>query len=119
VRSTSNLKKIEPLKKAFGEYFNQLELVEADLLDENSLMQACSGSTYIVHTASPFPIENPRHEDEVIKPAVEGTLAIMKAARANKVKRVVITSSTAAIDVSGDENKKNFTVEDWTDTTIA
>jgi len=38
VRSTKNPKKIEPLKKAFGEYFDQLELVEADLLDENSLM---------------------------------------------------------------------------------
>ncbi len=102
MRSLKNPKKIEPLKKAFGEYFDQLELVEADLLDENSLMKACSGSTYIVHTASPFPIENPRHEDELIKPAVEGTLAIMKAARANKVKRVVITSSIAAIMVSQD-----------------
>lgn len=119
MRSTKNPKKIEPLKKAFGEYFDQLELVEADLLDENSLMQACSGSTYIVHTASPFPIENPRHEDELIKPAVEGTLAIMKAARANKVKRVVITSSVASIMVSQDENKVNFSVEDWSDTTIA
>jgi nucleoside-diphosphate-sugar epimerase len=119
VRSTKNPKKIEPLKKAFGKYFDQLELVEADLLDENSLMHACSGSTYIVHTASPFPIENPRNEDELIKPAVEGTLAIMKAARKNKVKRVIITSSIAAIMVSQDENKTNFSVEDWSDTTIA
>ena len=57
MRSTKNPKKIEPLKKAFGEYFDQLELVEADLLDEISLMKACTGSTYIVHTASPFIIK--------------------------------------------------------------
>ena len=82
-------------------------------------MSACSGSTYIVHTASPFPIENPTHEDELIKPAVEGTLAIMKAAKANKVKRVVITSSIAAIMVTRDENKTKFSVEDWSDTSIA
>ena len=38
-----------------------------------------------------------KNEDDLIKPAVEGTLAIMKAARLNKVKRVVVTSSVAAI----------------------
>ena len=97
VRSLNNPKKIEPLKRAFGEYFDQLELVEADLLDEKSMIQAMEGSTYIVHTASPFPIENPKNEDVLIKPAVEGTLAVMKAAQINKVKRVVVTSSVAAI----------------------
>ena len=55
VRSLNNPKKIEPLKRAFGEYFDQLELVEADLLDEKSMIQAMEGSTYIVHTASPVP----------------------------------------------------------------
>ena len=43
----------------------------------------------------------------------------MKAAWANKVKRVIIKSSSAAFDVSGDENKTNYSVEDWSDTKIA
>ena len=103
VRSVNNPDKIEPLKKAFGEYFNQLELVEADLCNENSMIKAIEGSTYIVHTASPFPIESPHNEDVLIKPAVEGTLAVMKAAKLNKVKRVVITSSVVAIFITGVE----------------
>jgi nucleoside-diphosphate-sugar epimerase len=103
VRSLNNPEKIEPLKKAFGEYFDKLELVEADLCDENSIIKAIQGSTYIVHTASPFPIESPSNEDLLIKPAVEGTLAVMKAAKLNKVKKVVITSSVAAIFITGVE----------------
>ena len=43
-------------------------------------MDACIGSKFIIHTASPFPIANPKHEDELIRPAVDGTLTIMKAA---------------------------------------
>ena len=70
--------KIEPLKKAFGAHFEQLELVEADLCDEASIIKAAEGCTYIVHTASPFPIASPKDENELIKPAVNGTLAVMK-----------------------------------------
>ena len=77
------------------------------------------GSTYIVHTASPFPIEEPKDENVLIKPAVEGTLAVMKAARLNKVKRVVITSSVASIFKTGVEGQTHFTENDWTDTKIA
>jgi len=50
------------------------------LCDEKSMIKAMEGSTYIVHTASPFPIEKPKDEFVLIKPAVEGTLAVMKAA---------------------------------------
>lgn len=119
VRSTTNEAKIAPLKLAFGEYFDQLELVEADMLKEETLFKAIEGSTYVVHTASPFPLADPKNEDDLIKPAVEGTMAVMRAAHKNKVKRVVITSSVAAIYISADKNKKDFTVADWTDLTLA
>jgi nucleoside-diphosphate-sugar epimerase len=119
VRSTTNEAKIAPLKEAFGEYFDQLELAEADLLKEESLFKAIEGSTYVVHTASPFPIAKPKHEDLLIKPAVEGTMAVMKAAHKNKVKRVVITSSVAAIYVSSDKKQMDFSVADWTDLKLA
>ena len=59
VRSTSNAAKIDPLKAGFGEYFDQLELVEADLLNEESMINACAGSTYVVHTASPYSPHTP------------------------------------------------------------
>ena len=55
--------------------------------------------TYVIHVASPFPLTNPKNEDEVIKPAVEGTLNVLTACvKAHTVKRVVLTSSCAAID---------------------
>jgi len=95
VRDKDNEAKIAPLRKAFGEYFDQLELVNADLLNADSLASAIAGSTYVVHTASPFYF--PKDEEDVIKPAVDGTLAVMNACKASGVKRCVITSSVAAI----------------------
>ena len=62
VRSKKNREKMEPLEKAFGEHFKNLELVEADLLDEASLIKAAEGCTYIVHTASPFPLSGSKDE---------------------------------------------------------
>jgi dihydroflavonol-4-reductase len=56
-------------------------LVNADLTNPESLNKAIEGCDFVVHTASPFPPAVPRHEDDIIKPAVEGTLAVMKAAR--------------------------------------
>ena len=113
VRDAKKPSKIDPLKKAFGELFNQLELVEADLLDEASLVKAVEGSTYLVHTASPFSMN--LKGDELIKPAVEGTLSACRAAHKAGVKRVVITSSCVSIMVGHDLKKKShFTAADWT-----
>ena len=50
VRDTKNEARLAPLRKAFGDLFDQLELVEADLLDADSLTRAIAGSTYVVHT---------------------------------------------------------------------
>ena len=68
VRSTSNQTKIDPLKSGLGEWFDELELVEADLLNEASIIKACEGATYVIHTASPCLPHLP--EDELVKPAV-------------------------------------------------
>jgi len=114
VRNKSNKSKMDVLKKAFGEeLFARLDLVEADLLDEESLIRACEGSTYIVHTASPVLFDE-KDEDKLVKPAVSGTVAIMKAARKYGVKKVVITSSTAAIAGGHKDRTTMFTEEDWT-----
>ena len=54
VRDRTSEAKVAPLREAFGDLFNQLELVEADLMEEQSLIDAIAGSTYVIHTASPF-----------------------------------------------------------------
>lgn len=107
--------KLRPIKEALGEVlFNQLEVVEADLLDAESLARAITGATFVVHTASPFPLRPPKNADDLVKPAVEGTLAVVKACHANRVKRVVITSSCAAIFDQAPESKVEvFTEEHW------
>jgi len=115
VRSTKNPAKIEPLKKALGDKFEQLELIEADLLDEDSLVRACKDATYVVHTASPNPTAYPKDENELIRPAVNGTLAIARGCRDNKVKRLVVTSSIATVQgVDNNYRPKVFTESNWT-----
>lgn len=113
VRSTQNEAKLAPLKKAFGVLYNQLELVEADLLNEESLFKAIEGATYVAHTASPFPGGLVWNSDTVVRPAVNGTISVLKAAQQNKVKRVVITSSVAAM--MGTLIKERYTRDDWSD----
>ena len=89
-------------------------MVEADLLDEESLDRAIQGMDYVVHTASPFPGENPKDENVIIKPAVEGTLAVLRAVHKYRVKRVVVTSSVAAIMFNTPETSKDlYTENDW------
>lgn len=108
VRSLQNEKKVAPLRK-LGDASKvrfEIELVEADLLDEASWPRAVAGCTYVIHTASPFPVEVPRNESELIKPAVDGTLNVFRACvqEGSTVKRVVLTSSVAAIH--GDQYKE-------------
>lgn len=83
-------------------------------MKEDSLARAIEGADYVVHTASPFPSKPPKDENELIRPAVEGTLAVMRAAHQHKVKRVVITSSAVAIMHPRHEDEKEIYNEgDW------
>ena len=68
-----------------------------------------------MHTASPFPMVQPKDEQELIKPAVDGTLAAMRAAQQHKVKRVVVTSSMAAKMNKVDRNHVHITADDWSE----
>lgn len=118
VRNASDAKKIDPLKKAFGKNFANLTLVEVDLLKPDSMIKAIKGADYVVHIASPCPIVIPKDDMELIKPAVEGTLAVMKGCHLHKVKRVVITSSTAAIKECKPQDmprNRTFNESNWSD----
>ena len=116
VRDKNNKARMAPIEIGLGEFFNQLDLVNADLLDAESLDLAIKGQDYVIHTASPFPAAHPKDDNDIIKPAVEGTLAVMRAAHKHKVKRVVITSSVAAIMAHLPENRKDLYDEnDWSE----
>ena len=92
-----------------------LSFFEADLTADAGWDDAVKGCDYVLHVASPFPLVEPEHENELIIPARDGSLRVLKAAQKAGVKRVVLTSSFAAIGYSIDPKDHIFTEEDWTD----
>ncbi|WP_442587709.1 SDR family oxidoreductase [Pedobacter sp. AW31-3R] len=93
----------------------KLTFVEADLTSDDNWDLAVAGCTFVLHVASPFPAEQPKDENELIVPARDGALRVLRAARNAGVKRVVLTSSFAAVGYSIDPDGHTFTEEDWTD----
>ena len=91
---------------------NNLEFCQLDLLSDKGWDNAMEGCDYLLHVASPFVIAEPKDENEMIKPAVEGTLRALNAAKKAGVKKVVLTSSTVAM--AGDKKKNHLTQESWT-----
>jgi nucleoside-diphosphate-sugar epimerase len=88
------------------------DVVTADLSRDDGWAAAVEGCDYVMHVASPLPKETPKSEDELIRPAVEGTLRVLRAAADAGVKRVVLTSSIAAIG-SGHRDEAVRTEADW------
>ena len=113
VRSLKNEDKVKELKGLVPDYTHPLELVEAELNDEECWKAAVQGCTFVYHVASPFPLGNPRDENELIVPAVNGTVNVLKACvEAGTVKRVVVTSS--CIVVTHHDDSHVLTEKDWT-----
>jgi nucleoside-diphosphate-sugar epimerase len=94
---------------------DRLCFVAADLEHDAGWSQAVAGCVYVLHVASPFPSDVPRHEDELIVPAREGTLRVLRAARDAGVRRVVLTSSFAAVGYGQKPQTEPFTETNWTD----
>jgi dihydroflavonol-4-reductase len=88
------------------------DVVQADLSRDHGWAAAVDGCDYVLHVASPFPSSMPRTPDEVIKPAVDGTLRVLKAAKNVGVERVVMTSSLVAVSC-GHPNGPVRTEADW------
>ena len=91
-----------------------LEFCELDLMKEAGWDKAMEGCDYVLHVASPFVVKVPKDENELIKPAVEGTLRALKAAKNAGVKRVILTSSTAAMQ-GGQHGLIKINQDSWTD----
>jgi nucleoside-diphosphate-sugar epimerase len=103
------------LKQGAAEPGNRLSFATADLEKDEGWPRAVAGCDYVLHIASPFPANMPQHEDELIVPAREGTLRVLRAARDAGVKRVVLTSSFAAIGYGHKPQSAPFDENDWTD----
>jgi nucleoside-diphosphate-sugar epimerase len=106
------------LKQGGAEPGDRLSFVAADLENDAAWPKAVAGCSYVLHVASPLPPSAPKHEDELIVPAREGTLRVLRAARDAGVKRVVLTSSFVAIGYGHKPQTKPFTESDWTDPNV-
>ncbi|HET6179390.1 MAG TPA: aldehyde reductase [Candidatus Sulfotelmatobacter sp.] len=103
------------LKVGGAEAGERVSLVAADLEKDGGWAEAVAGCEYVLHVASPFPATLPKHEDELIVPAREGALRVLRAARDAGVKRVVLTSSFAAIGYGRAPQSAPFNEANWTD----
>jgi len=104
------------LKSAGMEAGNRLTFVAADLTQDVGWKVAVAGCEFVQHVASPFPAGVPKHEDDLIVPAREGALRVLRASRDAGVKRVVLTSSFAAIGYGTEPPPdRPFDERDWSD----
>ncbi|MEA2638435.1 MAG: hypothetical protein QOE18_1492, partial [Chloroflexota bacterium] len=97
---------------------DRLTVLAADLTDDRGWAQAVEGCDYVLHVASPFPPAQPKDPDELIVPARDGTLRVLRASLAAGVKRIVLTSSVAAVRNAGPgsiSNGRDLNESDWTD----
>ncbi len=92
-----------------------LSFAAADLMADEGWAEAVRDCKYVLHVASPFPETTPKHEDELIMPAREGTLRVLRASRDADVRRVVLTSSFAAIGYGHKPQDAPFDETSWTD----
>jgi nucleoside-diphosphate-sugar epimerase len=122
VRTTVRSLKREPdvramLKVGGTDAGDKLTFFAADLEKDAGWAQAVTGCEYVLHVASPLPPNAPKHEDELIIPAREGALRVLRAARDAGVKRVVMTSSFAAIGYGHQPQTAPYTETQWSDLT--
>ena len=105
------------LKQGGVQAGERLSFFAADLQNDAGWAAAVDNCDYVLHVASPFPANVPKHEDELIVPAREGALRVLRAARDARVKRVVLTSSFAAIGYGHPPQSAPFNETHWSDTT--
>src|SRR6202020_2823699 len=98
-----------------GDVGEGLTFVRADLSADSGWAEAVLGCDTVLHVASPFPVTVPKDENELIVPARDGALRVLKAARDAGVQRVVMTSSFVAIGYGAPKDRTAlFTEDDWT-----
>ena len=115
VRSAQRESDVRSMVREAGcETDHNLSFSQADLSEDHGWAASVAKCDYVLHVASPFPQNTPKNEEELIIPARDGTLRVLRAARDAGVKRVVLTSSFAAIGYGHTNYDKVFDEEDWT-----
>ena len=109
-----NKERGQELEKFAHQHGRKLKIIEADLCEDKGWDKATKGITAVLHVASPFPNSPVADESTLLKPAVEGTTRVLRYCEKNKIKKVVVVSSIAAV-AFGRKDKKRFDAEDWTD----
>lgn len=109
----------EALKQSLreaGTDSGKLELVEADLTRDEGWAEAAEDCRYVLHVASPFPLQQPRDREALVPEAKAGSLRVLEAALAAGAERIVLTSSVAAMMYRPDR-PANFAFGEtsWTD----
>jgi nucleoside-diphosphate-sugar epimerase len=102
------------LKGAGMIHSDKLSFVAADLMSDEGWSEACAGVDFVLHIASPVKPGHVADEDELIVPAREGALRVLRAARDAHVKRVVLTSAFHAVSWGHPHDDHTFTENDWT-----
>ena len=105
----------DTLARAGADTGERLSFFAANLEGDTGWPEAVAGCDHVLHVASPFPMGEPKSEDELIGPARGGALRVLKAARDAGVKRVVVTSSFAAVGYGHKPQQRPFDETDWTD----
>ncbi len=96
---------------------DRLDVMSADLNADIGWREAARNCDYVLHVASPLPSSNPKDDDELVRPARDGALRVLAAARDEGVRRVVMTASTAAVAYGHGGRETPFTEADWSDET--
>src|SRR5207249_898483 len=117
VRDFSREQQVRAMLESVTEVGDRLSVRVADLNDDEGWEDAISGCDYVLHVASPFPPQQPKDPDDLIVPAREGTLRVLRTGLGAGVKRIVLASSAVAVANSGGPpaSGEAFTEEDWSD----
>jgi nucleoside-diphosphate-sugar epimerase len=105
---------IDALKTGGITSFDNLSFIEASLTKDDNWDEAVKGCKYVLSVASPVFFTMPKDENEMMRPAAEGILRVLKAARNAGVKRVVMTSNFGAVGFSNKDPNIETTEADWT-----
>lgn len=115
VRSLAREPEVRAMVKSAGvDAGDRLTFYAADLERDEGWAEAVAGCDYVMHVASPMPALAPKHEDELIVPARDGVLRVLRAARDARVKRVVFTSTCGAIYYGHPMQDAPFDETSWT-----
>ncbi|MET0703021.1 MAG: aldehyde reductase [Mycobacterium sp.] len=116
IRSPGRESAVRAMLADAGADTSRLTFAVADLTEDGGWAAAVADCTYVLHVASPFPASAPKDENDLIRPAVDGTLRVLRAAHDAGVRRVVMTSSFAAIGYSPKASGLPYDETDWTAT---